>query len=379
MRFSATRHSGAKSVILALIVMLLALLFAIGCEIFNAVVERGPLAEQTLITYPHGSGEKSLPVSAVSKVADVQGVQNAVGIIGMGGHIGSGQQFIEPMAVGARFLKVQPQVKVTDAARAHWDRDRRGALVGPQIMQAFHLHVGQLVTLHESLPRSDGTRAWEFIVDGVYTAPENVDPFYVLLHYNYVDEGRAGHQGTISYVLSLVREPAMGARVTGELDALFRNSETPTFTQSVASLGQQFASQIGFLRVLLVAIAITAVIIFIGLVLCAYVLEARERLPQLAVLRALGFSRWHICRSAVVDAWLKILPAGLVGLALGVPVSWLARQLQPRFLLYFGLRPADFFYGAIILIVVSISMGILTAWMTTRRSISDTLRRGLAL
>jgi putative ABC transport system permease protein len=104
--------------------------------------------------------------------------------------------------------------------------------------------------------------------------------------------------------------------VAAQVDKIFENSSDETRTQSEnAAIQSQFKTlaDIGF-----IANAITGAVMFTLLFLSANTMmqSVRERIPELAVLRTLGFSAGTVCWLVIAESLLLCLSAAIVGLVL---------------------------------------------------------------
>jgi hypothetical protein len=113
-----------------------------------------------------------------------------------------------------------------------------------------------------------------------------------------------------------VDDPARVAPLMSEIDALFRNSEAITASETEKSYFANFFSMLeGFVTVILIVTGLVALcIVFIAANTAS--MAVRERLGEIAVLKALGFSRRLIFGTLLSEAVLLSTLGGVLG-ALG--------------------------------------------------------------
>ena len=101
----------------------------------------------------------------------------------------------------------------------------------------------------------------------------------------------------------------------------FENSSDPTRSLSEDELSRQFASRLGDIG--LIATLILAAVFFTMLLLTANVaaLAFRERVPELAVMKALGFKDGTVAVVVLAEALTLCLAGAVGGVALGLALE----------------------------------------------------------
>ena len=153
--------------------------------------------------------------------------------------------------------------------------------------------------------RSGSTRrrrtSWTFDIVGIfdplpkYARTSLGSGFWI--NYDYWDEARRMDRHHVHQFIVQIDDPGRATVIASDIDRLFENSSDETRTQTEnAAIQSQFKqlADIDF-----IANAIVGAVMFTLLFLTANTMaqSVRERIPELAVLKALGFSGGRVCAS----------------------------------------------------------------------------------
>jgi putative ABC transport system permease protein len=205
---------------------------------------------------------------------------------------------------------------------------RNGVFVSQLIAQRFHLKAGDIFpVLTAAATRQDGSKAWAFIVLGVTNdIPQDFNG-YTVGNYDYLDESRPlAQRGTVGQITFLVSDPARAEATAKAVDALFANSPVPTNTVTLKDAVES-AAQAG-INIPFVTTVVAAAGLFMILFLTGNGIaqSVRERIPEFAVLKTLGFSDAGVMALVFVEAAIPCL----VGAAIGIAVAKALAQQVPH-------------------------------------------------
>jgi len=138
----------------------------------------------------------------------------------------------------------------------------------------------------------------------------------MLFRWDYFDEGRTFGNGTIGWYIARVNDPNESEKVAAAIDALSANSDHETKTQTEQSFQLAFVKQLGDIG--LIVGAIMAAVFFTLILLTGNTMAqaVRERIPELAVLKTIGFSNKSVLGLVLAEAILLIVLGGVLGLLL---------------------------------------------------------------
>ena len=174
-------------------------------------------------------------------------------------------------------------------------------------------------------PKADGSMNWEFDLVGILDADDpavrgNTD--MVLINVAYFDEARQiGRGKTGWYIVRVADSDARPGPSPPTIDTLFANSPDETKTQPEKEFAIGFAKQIGDIGALVTRILIAVFFTILILTGNTMAQSIRERIPELAILKTLGFSDGKVTALVLAEAVLLLLLGGGVGMgaAVGLP------------------------------------------------------------
>jgi putative ABC transport system permease protein len=330
-----------------------------------------------LVTRHRVSLIRLLPSSYEERIERIPGVVAALHATRFGGVYQDPKNFFGQFPVKpAEYLEMFPEFLLPEKEKAAWLATRTGAVVGRNIADRFDWKVGDRIPIQATVWRQqDGSTTWEFELSGIYDgADPGTDTTQFLFHYDYFEEARIMGQGQVGWYTVRVEEPEKSAEVARLIDEEFENSSAETKTETEKAFIQGFANQVGNIGAILVAI-LSAVFFTILLVAGNTMAQAvRERLQELAVLKALGFTDGGVLALVLAEACTLTVIGGAGGL-------WLA-----WFLISFGdptggALPIFFFptrdlvIGVILLLTLGLVAGLVPALQAMRLRIADGLRR----
>ncbi len=246
-------------------------------------------------------------------------------------------------------------------------RSRSVGLAGPGLMKRFKWKVGDNVILHGLAPPAD----LSFTIVG--TLGSQVTDNVVIVPIDRLNK-IADFEGKVAVFFVKADASEFAQPLLKEIDGQFANAPAETSTQTELGVAQ---SQLHDFRLLFVGAQLFAGIVVVVIALVSAntaAMAVRERRHELAVMRAIGFTRRSIVGLLVTEGMLM----GLVAGALGSAFSYGALRIAGPSLLgpEFGLRlmPAVAAESVAIAAVIGLASAAIPALSGTRRSITDSLR-----
>jgi putative ABC transport system permease protein len=192
---------------------------------------------------------------------------------------------------------------------------RIGALMTPYLAQKYGWRVGDRISLTSTTLQNNGSGTWVFDIVGMATGARDVSPI-IFVNYDYVDEARALDKGTVAFFFVTVSDPRKATAVSERIDRTFANSPSQTTTQPLNVIAQQQVRQLGNLTFVIHSIVSAVLVALIFSIATMMMQTVRERTPELAVLKTLGFGDLAVFLLVVVDALIVCVAGGLIGLGL---------------------------------------------------------------
>jgi putative ABC transport system permease protein len=248
---------------------------------------------------------------------------------------------------------------------------RTAALVATNLMKVYGWKVGQTVMLRGTMYPVD----LQLTIVGVLNE-EAAGP-RIIFRRDYMEE-LLGRPGTANLFWVKVDSSKSSPEVIAAIDEMFANSPNETATETEVALVK---SQVGGnLALLLNGAKFLAAIVMFTIALVAAntaAMAVRERRHEMAVMRAIGFTR----RSIVVRILVEGLIVGVIGGVLGCVLTLLGFELLPRvsgalgpLALAMTLQPRIVVYSFLIAALIGAASGFIPATLATRGDISTELR-----
>jgi putative ABC transport system permease protein len=224
----------------------------------------------------------------------------------------------------ARYLDMYPEFTVTPAHRAAFVKTRTGAIAGRRLVERYGWRVGQKLPIASEIhAKTDGSLNWEFDLVGILDAEDpavqgNTD--VVLINVAYFDEARQFGRGKTGWYIVRIADPSQARAISAEIDRQFANSPDETKTQPEKEFAIGFAKQIGDIGALVTRILMAVFFTILILTGNTMAQAVRERIPELAVLKTLGFSDRMVTGLVLGEALLLLGLGASVGMVAAVGV-----------------------------------------------------------
>lgn len=331
-----------------------------------------------LITSSRLSLIQPLPYADLNRIQSLPGVKAVTYASWFGGIYQDPKNFFPNFAVEPEsYLDMYAELVLPPAQRHAFIKTRTGVVVGRALADRFGWKLGDRIPLRATIyPRRDGSEVWTFDLVGIFEASEpalRASEKQMLFHHAYFDEGRSVElQGTVGWYIERVTNSAQADRVAQAIDRQFANSAFETRTQSEREFQLSFAKQIGDIG--LIVKAIMGAVFFTLVLLTGNTLaqSIRERIPELAVLKTIGFTNRAVLWLVLVESILLLMLGGLLGLILArlaLPAIREATGGQ----LDLTMQPATWILGLALMGLIGIAVGLPPALKAMRLSIVDAL------
>jgi putative ABC transport system permease protein len=319
-----------------------------------------------------------LPYAYLQKVRAMPGVVAATSWSWFGGMVdpNEGVQFpnftVDPETVAA----VYEDYAIAPAQLADFQRYRDAAIVGRSTLQRMGWKIGDQVSLVS--PLTDTALSFRIVGE----IPNDRAPHFWFRR-DYLEQamlasGRPYDQ--LGTIWARVDDPARVEPLMREIDEMFRNSEAETATETEKSFfGNMFGNLKGFVTVILIVTGLVALcIVFIAANTAS--MAVRERIRELAILKAIGFRRNLVFGTLLGEAALLSTVAGSLGALLSLGLTLGMRSLTGGFAPSLGPLSGFVVTNAILVQAVFLSffIGIVSGWLpswgASRRSVAAILR-----
>jgi putative ABC transport system permease protein len=318
-----------------------------------------------------------LPQSYEARIERIDGVANAAHATWFGGIYREPKNFFAQMpVVPADFLDMFPEYVLNDEQKAAWLATRDGAIAGRHLAQRFGWKIGDRIPINATIwTKKDGGRTWDFELVGIYDGRDKgTDTSQFFFRYDYFDESRARGQGQVGWYTVRVTDPDDAAAVASAIDNEFANSPVETKTEPEGAFVQGFANQVG--NIAFIIVSIMAAVFFTLLLVTGNTMAyaVRERVGELAVLKAIGFTDRGVLALVLGESLFLVLVGGTLGLALAWLLVSMGDPTNGSFPVFY-LPVPELLFGLALIAAMAFLAGILPALQAHRLQIADALRR----
>jgi putative ABC transport system permease protein len=313
-----------------------------------------------------------LPISYKDRILGIPGVKQATFANWFGGVYQDEKNFFPIMAIDDdTFRPVYPEnIIPEDQWKAYMD-DRQGALVGADLAKRFHWKIGDRIPIKGTIFQGN----WEFNIRGIYHgARVQDDQTQFFFHYKYLEENMSQYwKGLVGWYTVKVDNPDSAVRIAKQIDEMFSNSPWETKTDSEKAFAASWVKQAGNIQFLILSIG--AVVFFTLLLVTGntMAIAVRERVRELAVLKAVGFSDVFVLGLVLAESLLISAVGGAAGLTLA-KLFTLNGDPTHGMLPFFYLPPRTALVGFAIALAFGVAAGIIPALSAMRLKVVTALR-----
>ncbi len=336
-------------------------------------LNREPEGEDThlrLVVRRASSLGDPLPEAYGDKLKRVPGVRMVSALTWFGGiYIDEGNFFANFGSDPETLFPVFPENRIPQEQLKAFQKERTAAVAGRKLVERFKWRLGDRIVLQGTIYPVD----LEFVLRGIYTGTDETAFFF---HRAYLEEalGRPGKVGTFWLKAA---SPADIPRIIDAVDAMFKNSDAETKTETERAFQLGFISMLGNVKTLIASIS--SVVVFTILLVTAntMAMSIRERAREIAILKTLGFGRRRLLGILMAESATIALAGGALGcfgarLFYGTVDVW--RYTEGLFPI-FVVEPATILLGLLLSVLIGLASAAVPAVRVSHLTIADALRR----
>jgi putative ABC transport system permease protein len=260
-----------------------------------------------------------LPVRYCNEIIPMPGVKACLSFTGWFGTYHDPRNVMLTLAaapVNLDIANVTPDYQISREAQQEFVHDKRAAWVGSLLMRQNGWRIGQQITLH-----GNGADHMDLTFKIVGEIPSKHYPNTFVFRRDYLEDALKAHGQPVRdawLLMVLVSDPRQVAAVIRGIDDHFRNSdfETRTVTESQAIAGG--LSAIGDVRTIVYSLCAVVVLTMLLIAANSMAMTVRERLSEVAIIRALGFQRVQV--AAILFGECALI--GALGGAIGAGIAF---------------------------------------------------------
>jgi putative ABC transport system permease protein len=320
--FRNKRRSLLTMLSISFSLLLLTLMFSIWRTFY--IDQGAPDSAKRVITRDRVSLSFLLPTYYRDKIRAIPGVVAVAPMTYFGGRYKDDrpENFFARIATDPdEYLKVASDKIVPADQVIAWQKDRAGALVDVTLANKYGWKIGDHITLQGTIFEVNP----ELTIRAIY----HRDPPQNSLYFNtkYVEEAVPWFKGQADWFSTQLASPDDVARVSGEIDAMFRNSPLQTKTESEKAFQLSFVATLGNVKAFILGICGAVVFAILLVSGNTMAMSVRSRTREVAVLKTLGFTRGRVLLLFVGESVALASLGGLLGILAGAAfIRWLTHS-----------------------------------------------------
>ncbi len=305
-----------------------------------------------------------------ARLERLPGVKHVTKLLWFGGIYRDEKNFFPQFACDAAdVFKVMSEAKIEPEQLQRFIQERTACVAGIKTAQRFDWKLGDKITLMGAM--------WpcnlELTLRGVYTG--GLDESMLFFHHEYFDE-LLGDKGFTGLFWLQAENAAAASALMDQIDAEFANSDAETKTETEKSFQLGFVSMLFNVKRLILSIC--TVIVFTLLLVTAGTMSMaiRERVREIAILKAVGFVRAHVFGLLLAESFGLAMLGGL----LGCGAAWASLRLVDIYqvsrglFVSFHITPQHVALSLLVAAALGVVSCLLPALASVRLSVVDGLR-----
>ena len=319
---------------------------------------------------------QSLPVRLESQIRTIPGVRDVTYAMWFGGIYRDPKDFFPNFSVAPNFFDVYTEYDIPPDQLKAFQATRTGAIVGESLAKKFGWKIGDTIPLQATIFPRSGSNDWPLELKAIFKVKDRANvqaENQLMMNWKYFDESNDYIKSQVSWYTVKLANADQASRVAQAIDALSANSDHETKTQTESAFQQAFVKQ--FADIGLIVTSIMGAVFFTLLLLTGNTMAqaVRERIPELATLKTLGFQDRTVLSLVMVEAVLLILLGGLLGMGLAaLAIPGLAAASGGALPVH-AVPTQTWLIGLGLMIVIGIVVGLLPALRAQRLKIVDAL------
>ncbi|MGN7726783.1 ABC transporter permease [Luteimonas sp. 22616] len=319
---------------------------------------------------------QSLPINLLPQIEAVPGVRKVTYAMWFGGIYQDPKNFFPNFSVAPNFFDVYSEYEVPPDQLKAFQDTRTGAIVGEALAKKHGWKLGDTIPLQATIFPRNGSNDWPLQLKAIFRAKDrnNVGAEnQLMMNWKYFDESNDYIKSQVSWYTVQLANANQASRVARAIDALSANSDHETKSQSESAFQQAFAKQ--FADIGLIVTSIMGAVFFTLLLLTGNTMAqaVRERVPELAVLKTLGFKDGTVLVLVMVESVLLVVLGGLIGLGLAAVIMPGVAAASGGMIGLPQVPAQTWGLGLALMVAIGVVVGLLPALRAKRLKIVDAL------
>jgi putative ABC transport system permease protein len=205
-----------------------------------------------------------------------------------------------------KLRRIFGEAKMSEAEYRDFEEAKDACIIGKITADKYKLKVGDRLTLDSTIYPC----ALTFRIAGIYSG--TIDDRNMLFHQEYLDEG-SGTQGSVGMWWLKVKSVEDMPKVTEAINRAFANSSAEVRAESERAFQLSFISMMGNVKVFVASISSVVVFTLVLVSASTMSMAVRERLRELAILKAIGFRRRELFGLILAESFGLAMAGAIIG------------------------------------------------------------------
>ncbi|MDR5809021.1 ABC transporter permease [Caballeronia sp. LZ019] len=316
-----------------------------------------------------------LPLAYENRIRGVDGVTMVARSNWFGGVYRDPKNFFAQFAVSDNYLDLYPEFIISPQARADYQRDRKGCLIGRQLATQYGFKVGDVIPLKGTI--YPGT--WDFVVRGIMEGrEESTITRQLVFHWEYLNETiRKTTKRNVDqvgvYVVGIDNSDHAAA-VSRNIDSVFKNSLAETLTETEQAFQLGFVAMSNQIIAAIRVVSYVVILIIMAVMANAMAMSARERTVEYATLKALGLGPTFLSVLVFGESLAICAIGGGIGMLLTPPAAVVFQHATGGVFPVFRVSHETMFLQAVCALAVALAAAVVPAFQASRVRIVEGLR-----
>ena len=328
---------------------------------------------QRLIVRHKVSLAQFLPIAYRERIRSVPGVKNVVNETWFGGQYKDDkpENFFAQFGTDPNeIFEVIRDDRIPPDQLEAWKKDRAGCVVDAELAKKHQWKIGDRLNIKGNIFPLN----LELTIRGIFSTATPTESIY--FNNTYIDEGYPQVKGLVGFFGVLADSPQSVPEVAKAIDAMFRNSDRPTKSESEKAFNLDWIAMLGNVKGFILSIC--AAVVFATLLVSAntMAMSIRERTREVALLKTLGFTRGTVLALFMGESVSLAALGGLLGaIAASGLVYVMARSPQMGlFLTGVTINAPTMLVAVLVGATVGLVSSFVPAFNASRRNIVEGLR-----
>lgn len=319
---------------------------------------------------------QTLPIRLLQQIEGIPGVQKSTYAMWFGGIYQDMRNFFPNFSVAPNYFDVYTEFEAPPEQVEAFKATRTAAAVGEALALKHGWKIGDTIPLQATIFPRSGSNDWPLELTTIFRAKDRSQvgqEQQLVMNWAYFDEANDYIKNQVSWFTVVLDDAAQASRVAQAIDALSVNSDHETKTQTESAFQQAFAKQ--FADIGLIVTAIMGAVFFTLILLTGNTMAqaVRERIPELATLKTLGFTDATVLGLVLAESMLLVVLGGALGLGLASAIVPGLAKASGGIVALQGVPGETWAMGLALMAAIGVAVGLLPALRARRLKIVDAL------